>query len=154
MFKKIFTIFLIVCFTCVTTGAASQELENQLGKVTSINSGDPAPFSGILLDSIAGAKFIAKSRYCAEELELRLQKEFQIQLTSKQLSIDLLQGQYDTLQNTHNQLLLQKEKEINQLNEIIKDEIDDHSHWWFAGGIVAGILLSIGIFYAAVEVQN
>tara|TARA_R110000824_G_scaffold64934_2_gene169477 strand:- start:128 stop:592 length:465 start_codon:yes stop_codon:yes gene_type:complete len=154
MFKKIFTIFLIICFTCVTTSAASQELESQQGKVTSINSGEAAPFSGILLDSIAGAKFIAKSRYCAEELELRLQKEFQTQLTNKQLLIDLLQGQHDTLQNTHNQLLAQKEKEINQLNEIIKDEIDDHSHWWFAGGIVAGILLSIGIFYAAVEVQN
>ena len=70
------------------------------------------------------------------------------------MAIDLLQVQYDTLYKTHNQLLVQKEKEINQLNEIIKDEIDDHSHWWFAGGIVLGIVLSIGIFYAAVEVQN
>ena len=78
----------------------------------------------------------------------------EVELTNKQLAIDLLQAQNDTLKNTHEQLLVQKEKEIDQLNEIIKDEIDDHSHWWFAGGIVAGVLLSIGIFYAAVEVQN
>tara|TARA_R110002020_G_scaffold9221_1_gene36504 strand:- start:91 stop:555 length:465 start_codon:yes stop_codon:yes gene_type:complete len=154
MFKKIFTIFLTMCFICMTVNASAEELENEEGKVTSINAGDAAPYSGILLDSIAGAKFIAKSKYCAEELELRLKKDFQTQLINKQLSIDLLQGQFDTLQNTHNQLLVQKEKEINQLNEIIKDEIDDHSHWWFAGGIVAGVILSIGIFYAAVEVQN
>ena len=154
MFKKIFTIFLVICFICVSTTAAAQELENEAGKVTSINLGDKAPYSGILLDSIAGAKFIAKSRYCAEELELRLKKEFQVQITNKQLAIDLLTTQYDTLKKTHEQLLIQKEREINQLNEIIKDEIDDSSHWWFAGGVIIGVVLSIGIFYAAVEVQN
>ena len=154
MFKKMFTIFLALCFVCATTNATAQELENETGKVTAINEGEQAPFSGILLDSIAGAKFIAKSKYCAEELELKIKKDFEVKLTNKQLAIDLLQGQNDTLKNTHEQLLVQKEKEIDQLNEIIKDEIDDHSHWWFAGGIVAGVLLSIGIFYAAVEVQN
>ena len=118
------------------------------------SEGEQAPFSGILLDSIAGAKFIAKSKYCAEELELKIKKDFEVELANKQLAIDLLQIQYDALKDTHEQLLVQKEKEIDQLNEIIKDEIDDHSHWWFAGGIVAGVLLSIGIFYAAVEVQN
>jgi len=137
----------------MTTNATAQELD-QPGKVTSIDSGEAAPFSGILLDSIAGAKFIAKSKYCAEELELKIKKEFEVRLTNKQLAVDLLQVQYDTLHKTHDQLLVQKEKEINQLNEIIKDEINDHSHWWFAGGIVLGIVLSIGIFYAAVEVQN
>ena len=154
MFKKAFTIFLTICFVCATTTATANELENEEGRVTSISAGEDAPFSGILLDSIAGAKFIAKSKYCSEELEIKLRKEFQLEMNNKQLAFDLLQGQYTTLQNTHSQLMIQKEKEIIQLNEIIKDEIDDHSHWWFAGGIIAGVILSIGIFYAAVEVQN
>ena len=154
MFKKCFTIFLTICFVCMTTSVAAEELQNEEGRITSINEGDTAPFSGILLDSIAGAKFIAKSKYCGEELELRLKKDCQLELAGKQLAADLLQGQYDSLRSTHEQLMIQKEKEIVQLNEIIKDEIDDHSHWWFAGGIIAGIVLSIGIFYAAVEVQN
>lgn len=154
MFRKIFTIFLVICFICVSTSAASQELENEVGKVASINAGDEAPFSGILLDSIAGAKFIAKSKYCSEELELKIKKEFETELVNKQLAMDLLRIQYNTLKNTHEQFLVQKEKEIVQLNEIIKDEVQDHSHWWFAGGILAGVLLSIGIFYTAIEVQN
>jgi hypothetical protein len=154
MFKKCFTIFLTICFVCMTTNAAAEELENQEGKVSSVSAGEKAPYSGILLDSIAGAKFIAKSKYCGAEIELKLQKDFQVQLNNKQLKVDLLQVQYDILKNTHEQLMSQKEKEIVQLNEIVKDEIDDHSHWWFASGIIAGVLLSIGIFYAAVEVQN
>jgi len=154
MFKKCFTIFLTICFVCMSTTVAAEELVNEEGKVTSISLGEEAPFSGILLDSIAGAKFIAKSKYSAIEIELRLKKDFQVQLATKQLAINLLQVQHDTLRNTHEQLMVQKENEIIQLNEIVKDEIDDHSHWWFAGGIVAGVLLSIGIFYAAVEVQN
>ena len=154
MIKKIFTIFLTVCFLCVTTNAASQELEDQEGRVVSISKSETAPFSGILLDSIAGAKFIAKNKYCAEELELKLRKEFQIQLVDKQLTNDILQSQYDSLKKTHKELLIQKAKEIAQLNEIVKDEIDDHSHIWFATGTAMGILLSIGIFFAAVEIQE
>ena len=154
MIKKIFTIFLTICFLCVTTNAASQELEEQEGRVVSISKSETAPFSGILLDSIAGAKFIAKSKYCSEEIELKLRKEFQIQLVDKQLTIDILQAQHDSLKKTHNALLIQKEKEISQLNEIIRDEIDDHSHIWFATGTALGILLSIGIFFAAVEIQK
>ena len=101
MFKKMFTIFLALCFVCATTNATAQELENETGKVTAINEGEQAPFSGILLDSIAGAKFIAKSKYCAEELELKIKKDFEVKLTNKQLAIDLLQAQNDTLKNTH-----------------------------------------------------
>tara|TARA_R110000824_G_scaffold163868_8_gene339750 strand:- start:815 stop:1279 length:465 start_codon:yes stop_codon:yes gene_type:complete len=154
MIKKIFTVFLTLCFLCVTTSAASQELEEQEGRVASISKNESAPFSGILLDSIAGAKFIAKNKYCSEGIELKLRKEFQIQLADKQLSIDILQAQYDSLKKTHNEFLIQKEEEITQLNEIIRDEIDDHSHIWFATGTALGILLSIGIFFAAVEIQD
>ena len=117
MIKKIFTVFLTLCFLCVTTSAASQELEEQEGRVASISKNESAPFSGILLDSIAGAKFIAKNKYCSEGIELKLRKEFQIQLADKQLSIDILQAQYDSLKKTHNEFLIQKEEEITQLNE-------------------------------------
>jgi len=154
MIKKIFTILLTICFLCVTTNAASQELEDQEGRVVSISKNETAPFSGILLDSIAGAKFIAKNKYCSEETELKLRKEFQIQLADKQLTTDVLKAQYDSLKQTHKELLIQKEKEIAQLNEIVKDEINDHSHIWFATGTALGILLSIGIFFAAVEIQE
>ena len=154
MIKKIFTILLTVCFLCVTTNVASQELEDQEGRVVSISKGETAPFSGILLDSIAGAKFIAKNKYCSKETELKLRKEFQMQLADKQLTSDVLKAQYDSLKQTHKELLIQKEKEIAQLNEIVKDEINDHSHIWFATGTALGILLSIGIFFAAVEIQE
>jgi len=75
-------------------------------------------------------------------------------LADKQLTTDVLKAQYDSLKQTHKELLIQKEKEIAQLNEIVKDEINDHSHIWFATGTALGILLSIGIFFAAVEIQE
>ena len=157
MCKKVFTIFLTICFVCMTVNVSANEVEdveNLEGVVTSVNVGEEAPYSGILLDPIAGAKFIAKSKFCGAEIELKLQKEFQTKLVNKQLRVDLLQTQLDSLQKRHDQLMIQKEKEIVQLNEIIKEEVKDHTHWWFAGGVLAGVLLSIGIFYAAVEVQK
>ena len=37
---------------------------------------------------------------------------------------------------------------------IVKDNPNDHNHWWLAGGVFAGIVTSIVIFYAAVEIKE
>ena len=47
-----------------------------------------------------------------------------------------------------------KSEEIDRLQNLIKKDPNDHTHAWFAGGLVAGILLSIGIYYAAAEANK
>ncbi len=127
-------------------------LEN--GRVTSLNLGDTAPFSGILLDSTAAAKAIVDRRYSELRYELKLDLEIKKLSAEYELKLGNLQFRYDGLEDRHTSILQIKDNEISRLQEIIKDKPNDYSHWWAAGGFIVGALLSVGIFYAAVETSK
>jgi hypothetical protein len=130
--------------------AQAEELE---GKVTSIELGDPAPYAGVLLDQIATSKFIIDQKYLRAEIELNLRKEFQKELADKRLAFDLLKVEYDSLSKIHEETLSLKNQQINDLNGLLKEEMRDrHTELWAIGGMVAGIVLSVAVFYASVEV--
>jgi len=150
MFKKVLASFISVLLVLIPLQAQAQELE---GKVSSIELGDPAPYAGVLLDQIAASKMIIDQRYLRTEIELGLRKEFQKELANKRLAFDLLTVEYNSLNKIHEETLLLKNQQINDLNGLLKEEISDkHTEWWALGGVVVGIILSVTVFYASVEV--
>jgi hypothetical protein len=44
-----------------------------------------------------------------------------------------------------------KNGQIDHLQKITLDQPSAYSHWWFSGGFISGVVLSMGIFYAAVQ---
>tara|TARA_R110000824_G_scaffold234462_5_gene423006 strand:+ start:912 stop:1328 length:417 start_codon:yes stop_codon:yes gene_type:complete len=132
------------------TLASASEITN-IGRVTSLEVSEEAPYSGILLDAEATAKILADKRFLSLQFDLKLDLDVK-RLTSKhQLELGLLQARYDGLNNQHTQILKIKSDEIVRLQEIVKDRPNSNSEWWLAGGVVTGILVSIGVFYAAAE---
>ena len=129
--------------------------EELQGMVTSIALGEEAPYAGILLDPVAASKMLVDKKYSRIEIELNLRKEFQKELTEKRLSYDLLKIDYDSLRKVHEETILLKEKQISDLNLMLKEEMKpDHPHWWIFGGVAIGIVLSLGVFYASVEISK
>ncbi len=123
------------------------------GKVTSLTLGEDAPYAGVLLDPIAASKMIVDQKYLRSEIELELRKEFQQELSNKRLAYDMLQIDHVSLQKIYEETLTLKNNQINDLNTLLKDEIgNNNQHWWAAGGAIAGIVLSVVVFYASVEV--
>lgn len=122
------------------------------GRVTSLNKSQSAPYAGILLDSEATAKILAERKFLGLQYELKLDLEIKKLITVHELKLGLLQTRLDSLQNKHTEILKIKNDEITRLQEIVKDRPNSNSEWWLAGGFVVGILVSIGVFYAAVEV--
>ena len=150
MFKKILVCFLAVLTASLPNSSAATELE---GKVTSISLNEKAPYAGILLDSIAASKMVVDQKYLRSEIELELRKEFQQDLANKRLAFDLLKVEHDSSKKIHEQTLLLKNQQIENLNELLKEEMsDDHTEWWVIGGVTLGIILSVVTFYASVEV--
>ena len=47
----------------------------------------------------------------------------------------------------YNQMISIKDNQIKSLQEIALESND--SNWWFAGGILTGVLITIGAVYAA-----
>ena len=150
MFKKNLASFVSILLVLVPLQAQAQELE---GQVSSIELGDPAPYAGVLLDQIAASKLIVDQKYLRTEIELNLRKEFQKELADKRLAFDLLKVEYNSLSRIHEETLSLKSQQISDLNGLLKEEISDkHTEWWALGGVVTGIVLSVAVFYASVEV--
>ena len=90
----------------------------------------------------------------SSEIELELRKEFQVRLADATLSLELLKADHEALKKIHTDTLALREQEIKDLNKALKEEMEDYSHAWFAGGMVIGIVVSIGIFFAAAEASK
>ena len=151
--RKLMCCFLAVLIILVPLQASAEELQ---GRVTSLSIDERAPYSGILLDPVAASKMIVDNKYLKIEIELELRKEFQRDLAEKTMAYNLLKVDYDFLKKVHEDTLVVKEKQISDLNLLLKEEMskEDHTEWWILGGVAIGIVLSLGVFYASVEIAK
>jgi len=120
----------------------------ELPAIAPLNKGEAAPYSGVLYNPAAVAETIAQREFLVSEhrltlkiLEERLQAECD-------LSVDNLAAEVDACNDKYNYVVEIKDKQIRRLEELAFDKSDNYSHWWLAGGIVSGALITIGIVYA------
>ena len=105
------------------------------GKLMVLGKGQKAPWDGILFDIRAATKLKLDTEFAQKKFELELKYQ-------------------NSLKDRTDSLLKIKTLEIDRLQELVKKNPNSYSHWWFVGGIVAGCLLSIGVYYAAVQVKK
>ena len=152
MFNKFIAVVVSAMIVIVPTSVSAQDLE---GKVTSLELNQEAPYAGILLDPIAASKMIVDRKYVSKEIELNLRKEFQKELSDKTLSLNLVEAELTSLRDLHKRTIVLKDNQIDQLQTALKNEIsDDYTEWWVVGGVAIGILLSVAVFYASVEIAR
>ncbi len=132
----------------------AQEIDELKGRIVPINKNEKAPFSGVLLDTVAASKVTIDKKYSLLESKLKLDFELKKLKAEYQLKIDSLQLSHDTLKLKTDSLINIKNDEITRLQDLVKKDPNDHTQWWFAGGVAIGIVVSIGIFFAAVEVAK
>jgi hypothetical protein len=154
MLIKSISIITIFIFLWVPIAAKAQESESPTTKITSISEGEPAPYTGILFDLESAVKLKLDKKYSKMSHDLNLKFQLDKLKAEYDLKLDTLQIKHDTLKDKSQSLISLKEEEIDRLQDLIKKNPNDHTHWWFAGGVIAGVLLSIGIFYAAVETSS
>tara|TARA_R110001583_G_scaffold6811_10_gene34330 strand:- start:3985 stop:4425 length:441 start_codon:yes stop_codon:yes gene_type:complete len=142
--KKVISILLIIIF--LPTFCFAQ------GKVSVLKKGQKAPFDGILLDKQAEAVLAAKRESVVKICEL---EKTYLEKHSKavcKLDISILNAQLGSQKAKHKELMALKEQELKRLNEALKEsQKPSYNNLWFGAGLVAGIGLSLGIFYAAVQ---
>jgi len=142
--KKLISILLIVIF--LPTMCFAQ------GKVSALKKGQKAPFDGILLDKQAEATMAAKRESVVKICEL---EKTYLEKHSKavcKLDISILNAQLSSQKAKHKELMALKEQELKRINEVLKEsQTPSYNNLWFGAGLVAGVGLSLGIFYAAVQ---
>ena len=103
------------------------------------------------IDSKNPTEDISKSR---PTLKTNTVKQYVVNLKKLQKIYDT--DDYDFLKKVHEDTLVVKEKQISDLNLLLKEEMskEDHTEWWILGGVAIGIVLSLGVFYASVEIAK
>ena len=157
MWSKILSILLSVVLICLpfSVYAGEADPDDSLindGKVTVLSQGAKAPFTGILFDIPAATKLKLDKEFAQKEFELKLDLEKKLLTTEHNLKLGIVQTNFDSLKTKHDTLMNIKSEEIDRLQELVKKSPNDYNHWWFVGGIIAGCLLSIGVYYAAVKI--
>jgi hypothetical protein len=125
------------------------------GKVAAIKKGQTAPFDGILLDKKAEATMAAKRESAVKICEI--DKNYTIKKLKAECDFDkrFLTIEKESEKKKHDGLMALKNAEVKRLEEALKkSQKPDYSKLWFVGGFVAGVGLSIGIFYAAAQASK
>ena len=123
-------------------------------KFTQLEQGEEAPFAGTLFNPTATAQLITDSQFALEECDLKIEYEIAKARAGMQLQLDSLQISYDSLEEKHQLLMDIKNNEINTYREMALDQPNKNNQWWLVGGVVVGIGLSLGTFYAVTEINE
>ncbi|MDP3987015.1 MAG: hypothetical protein Q8P81_02200 [Nanoarchaeota archaeon] len=122
----------------------------QESKAVYLKSGETAPFNGILLNPNAQAQMIADKEMAKAECELRssydlLKMRTECSYEKEKLKIDL-----DAANKKFEAIMKIKDDELKRANEIAIKESSNRDKWiwWLAGGIAAGMAVTVGITYA------
>ena len=121
---------------------------------THLEEGQVAPFDGTLFNPTATAQLIAESQFKLESCDLEVEFEVMRAEARYQLRVDSIQISYDSLLERHGLLMDIKQQEIDTYREMALDQPNTHNQWWLAGGIVAGIGLTLGVLFASQEIQQ
>jgi len=125
------------------------------GKISYVKKGQTAPFDGILMDKEAEATITAKRESAVKICEIEKDYETKKIKSECEFNKRLMAIEKEADQKKYNSLMALKNAEIKRLEDSLKKtDKTDYTRWWFAGGILAGIGLSVGIFKIAVEIRQ
>ena len=146
MIKK----FLIITSVLILS---STSLGNE-SRIEVINKGTPAPFTGVLIDSKTGAKILAEKEFAKERCQVEV--EYEKKKEKSRCELETARKISDTeFELAKTKVLLEtSNKENERLAKVVEETSEDYSSFWFVGGTLSGILLSVGIFYASVQITR
>ena len=113
--------------------------------MTPLSEGESAPFDGRLFNDEAVVSMLTRKQHSEEQCDIESALDYSLSLSEKQLEIDVLKIEKETLETKHKLLLEIKEQEI----ETLRKHVDPRRALWaFLGGFVVGTGASLSTYYA------
>jgi len=120
-------------------------------KVADIRQGQKAPYNGVLYNYEANAVLLTVKDKSQLECSLQLKHSLAKEKAKCDMLNSTVKASLEATEKKYGAILKIKNDEIEHLQKITLEQPNQYNHWWFAGGVVSGVALSLGIFYAAVQ---
>jgi hypothetical protein len=138
---RFIAVLTMVLFSCTSS---AQE-------VLPIDEGTPAPFDGVLLDKQAAAQILASNEVSEEDCLNKAEHAIAKATNSCTLNREIAESSLEIEKDTRKQLIALKDHEIGRLNKKLEESSVEWGPLWFAGGATVGVVMSITIFFIAVQ---
>jgi len=144
---KIISFFVVISLLLYPCRIAAQDDTSiDIGNFTIVQIGEEAPFSGYLFDPLASSKILSQYKY--DMAELQLQFEYERQRIELKASIDLQLKDVELL--SLRAQVENGETHIEYLEKQLRKTPDKYAPWIFIGGVVIGMLITLGSVRLAV----
>ena len=116
-------------------------------QIAPLNKYQKAPFSGVLYNSEAIAEMVAWKDTLIQQHQLALD-QLRASLNAEcSLQVNNLQAEVDACNDRYGEMLGIKNQQIIKLEELALERSNSYSVLWLGGGIIIGVLTTIGIVY-------
>ena len=120
-------------------------------KVAEIKQGQKAPFNGILYNYQANAVLLASKEKGQLECTLQLKYSLAKETARCDMFTSMTKASLEATERKYDAIIRIKNNEIDHLQKLTLEKPNDYNHWFFTGGVVIGVSVAMGIFYAAVQ---
>jgi len=147
--KKFLCSFLTLLVLVVRSPIAyAEDLSEEVGYVD-LKAGEPAPTDGLLFDPPALSKLIANQQTKLNLLVLEKETEISKIKLDLETAVKKKEAEIKVNKELSEDLIKIKQERIEQLSKELK-----WNNLYFVGGFTVGVVISIVIFYAAVQVPQ
>ena len=140
-------IIIVLCSTFLSTAQANDQ-------IVTLKKNDPAPFSGTLFSTTAAARIAIELENKDAVCDLKIGEAVEKQKAFDKFQIDLKQASLDACLEKYTIVTDLKQQQIDELTIQLKKNTGPQPAWWFAGGVVGGIVVSLATAYAYSQVAH
>jgi hypothetical protein len=134
-------IIITLCSTFLATAQASDQ-------IVTLKKNDLAPFSGTLFSTSAAARIAIELENKDAVCGLKISEAVDKQKAFDKFQLDLKQASLDACNEKYTVVVDLKQQQLNDLTDQLKKNTGPQPAWWFAGGVVGGIVVSLATAYA------
>lgn len=153
MNKRIIASLTVLAFVCAPLNIIYAQLPPvDTAKIAAIGEGQRAPFQGILLSPAAYAQIRAQTTTLSDLCVLDTNTALAQQKALLDMRIAISDAQLNAEQTRRTEITAIKDNNIAYLEkQLLQNNQPTYNEVWFASGIVAGALVTIGIGFAIAE---
>ena len=122
-------------------------------EITTLQKDQPAPFAGTLFSTSAAARIAIELENSKETCRIKVDQAVEKEKAFNKFDLDLKQASLDSCLEKYNVVVDLKQQQLDEMTEQLKKNTGPQPVWWFTGGVVGGITLSLLSAYAYSQIS-